>query len=194
MIGLIMAGGRGHRMNLPIEKLLLELDKPVILHVFDAMKNSGKFKQIIAATSKHSPNTALVLEKNQIKTIQTLGKGYSADLNFIIKQSDETFFVVSGDMPLLDEDIIQKIIQSSNSDHIWNTFVITESFANSLGIKSEYTVMCKNQTCLFTGISIIDSAKISNLEKIPEYYNIIDDKRIALNLNTVKDFDLIKSL
>ncbi len=188
-----MAGGRGSRMNLPTEKLLLELQKPVILHVFDAMKRSGMFKQIIAATSKNSPNTASLLEKNKIKTIQTLGKGYSEDLNFILKQFNETFFVVSGDMPLLDAEIIQKILHSSDSDHTWNTFVVTESFANSLGIKSEYTVTCKNQNCIFTGISIVNSAKISDFEKISEHYNIIDDKRIALNLNTVKDLDLIKS-
>ncbi|MEK6956471.1 MAG: 5-deoxyadenosylcobinamide phosphate nucleotidyltransferase, partial [Thermoproteota archaeon] len=33
MIGLVMAGGKGCRMNLLEEKLLLKYKKPVVLHV-----------------------------------------------------------------------------------------------------------------------------------------------------------------
>ena len=38
MIGLIMAGGKGTRMNLDNEKLLLKYKKPVILHAVDSLK------------------------------------------------------------------------------------------------------------------------------------------------------------
>ena len=41
MIGLIMAGGKGTRMQSNHEKLLLEYKKPLILHVIDALKNSN---------------------------------------------------------------------------------------------------------------------------------------------------------
>jgi len=37
MIGLVMAGGKGIRMNLDNEKLLLKYKKPVILHVVDSL-------------------------------------------------------------------------------------------------------------------------------------------------------------
>ena len=43
MIGLIMAGGKGTRMNLDNEKLLLKYKKPVILHVSDSLKISILF-------------------------------------------------------------------------------------------------------------------------------------------------------
>ena len=36
MIGIIMAGGKGSRMNLPEEKLLLKFKKPIILQVAEA--------------------------------------------------------------------------------------------------------------------------------------------------------------
>ena len=43
MIGLIMAGGKGTRMNMEQEKLLLNYKKPIILHVVDALKDSNCF-------------------------------------------------------------------------------------------------------------------------------------------------------
>ena len=45
MIGLVMAGGKGTRMNSSNEKLLLEYKKPVIFHVIDALKNSHCFSR-----------------------------------------------------------------------------------------------------------------------------------------------------
>ena len=51
MIGLIMAGGKGTRMNLNHEKLLLKYKKPIILHVVDSLKNSNCFSKILAKFS-----------------------------------------------------------------------------------------------------------------------------------------------
>ena len=46
MIGLIMAGGKGTRMNSDNEKLLLKYKKPVILHVVDSLNDSKCFSNI----------------------------------------------------------------------------------------------------------------------------------------------------
>ena len=43
MIALVMAGGKGTRMNLDNEKLLLEHKKPIILQVIDSLINSNCF-------------------------------------------------------------------------------------------------------------------------------------------------------
>jgi len=44
MIGLVMAGGKGSRMEFPTpEKLLLEYEKPVIFHVIDSINYSHCF-------------------------------------------------------------------------------------------------------------------------------------------------------
>ena len=51
MIGLVMAGGKGSRMNLDDEKLILKYKKPVILHVIDSLKNSKYFSKIKPVTS-----------------------------------------------------------------------------------------------------------------------------------------------
>ena len=76
MIGLVMAGGKGTRMDIPEEKLLLEYRKPIIFHVIDALKNSHCFSKVVVATSPNSPDTKRVLEERGIETLGTQGNGY----------------------------------------------------------------------------------------------------------------------
>ncbi len=71
MIGLVMAGGKGTRMNLDNEKLLLKYKKPIILHVVDSLKDSNCFSKILALTSSNSPNTKKLLQENNIEIFHT---------------------------------------------------------------------------------------------------------------------------
>jgi len=187
-----MAGGKGTRMDISNEKLLLEYKKPVIFHVIDALKNSHCFSQVIVATSPNSPDTKHVLEQNRIETLSTPGNGYVNDLNFLLQKMDGFVFVASGDLPLLDEEIIQKLVEF-NSESVWTSFLVSKKFLNSLGLESSLLVNSDNIECTYTGISIINANKIKNLNSVKENYIILDDKRIAFNLNTRKDYELLNS-
>nr|ABZ08665.1 hypothetical protein ALOHA_HF4000APKG3J11ctg1g46 [uncultured marine crenarchaeote HF4000_APKG3J11] len=193
MIGLVMAGGKGTRMDISNEKLLLEYKKPVIFHVIDALKNSHCFSKVIAATSQNSPDTKQALEQRGIETLTTSGSGYTSDLNFLLQSMDGFVFVVSGDLPLLDEKIIQDITEKFNSENVWTSFLVSKKFLNSLGLESSLLVNSDNIECTYTGISIINANKIKNLNSVKENYIILDDKRIAFNLNTRKDYELLNS-
>ena len=193
MIGLVMAGGKGTRMDISKEKLLLEYKKPVIFHVIDALKNSHCFSKVIAATSQNSPDTKQALEQRGIETLTTSGSGYTSDLNFLLQSMDGFVFVVSGDLPLLDEKIIQDITEKFNSESVWTSFLSSKEFLNSLGLESSLLVNSDNIECTYTGISIINANKIKNLNSVKENYIILDDKRIAFNLNTRKDYELLNS-
>jgi len=193
MIGLVMAGGKGTRMDISNEKLLLEYKKPVIFHVIDALKNSHCFSKVIAATSQNSPDTKQALEQRGIETLTTSGSGYTNDLNFLLQSMDGFVFVVSGDLPLLDEKIIQDITEKFNSESVWTSFLVSKKFLNSLGLESNLLINSGNIDCVHTGISIINADKIQNLDPVKENYIILDDKRIAFNLNTKKDYELLSS-
>ena len=186
-----MAGGKGSRMNLGGEKLLLEYKKPVILHVLDSLKDSNSFSKILAITSKNSPKTKKLIEKNNFETFDTPGTGYVEDLNSVLQTFHENVFVTSGDLPLLDKEIVQKIVHLFDSEKSWTSILITNKFLTSLGLESNYSINCQDQMCHYSGISLINSAKISSLENLVESYVIIDDKRIAFNLNSKRDFDLL---
>ena len=191
MISLIMAGGKGTRMNTKQEKLLLEYKKPVIMHVVDALKNSNCFSRIIAATSSNSPETEKTLRQSGVEIISTSGKDFVSDLNFVLRQLDDSVFITSGDLPLLDDKIIKQIAESYNSKNVWTSIVTTNKFLNSIGINSEYTT--KNKEYVYSGISLVNASEINNLESIEEDLVVIDDKRIGLNLNTKEDYELLCS-
>ena len=192
MIGLIMAGGRGTRMESNEEKLLLKYKKPVILHVVDALQDADCFSKIIALTSLNSPNTEKILKEPGIAIVSSRGESFVSDLNEILQQLDEMVFVTSGDLPLLDSQIVKTIIDHHEPERTWTSIVTTLSFQKTLGIKSDCIV--ENHDYVQTGISIVDAKKITNLDPVEEKFLVIDDKRIGLNLNTKDDYNLLRSL
>jgi adenosylcobinamide-phosphate guanylyltransferase len=193
MIGLVMAGGKGSRMEFPApEKLLLEYEKPIIFHVIDSLNDSYCFSKVFAATSSNSPDTKFELEQIGIETLDTSGDGYVNDLNFLLQKMSGSIFVVSGDLPLLDKEIIQKLVKF-NTKSVWTSFLVSKKFLNSLGLESNLLINYDDIDCVHTGISIINADKIQNLDQVKEDYIILDDKRIAFNLNTNEDFELLNS-
>ena len=45
--------------------------------------------------------------------------------------------------------------------------------------------------CIRDRISLINAAKINSFKNLDENYIVIDDKRIAFNLNTKEDYELL---
>ena len=191
MIGLIMAGGKGIRMNSDNEKLLLKYKKPVILHVVDSLNDSKCFSKILALTSLHSPNTKKLLQENNINTFDTSGIGHAEDLSLVLQSTNDSVLVTSGDLPLLDKEIVQQIVNYYDPKKIWTSILVTNKFLTTLGLKSNYSVNYNDEICHYTGISLINANKITSSENTNENYIIIDDKRVGFNLNTKQDYELL---
>ena len=173
------------------EKLLLEYKKPLILHVIDALKNSNCFEKIIAVTSPNSPQTHKILTENDVEVLETLGENFVTDLNYVLKKLDDYIFVTSGDLPLLDENIVKEIVDTTNPEKIWTSIVTTTSFQSSLNLDSECIISFNGEDHIHTGISIVNANKIKNLDFVEEDYLVINDKRVCLNINTKNDFELL---
>ena len=133
------------------------------------------------------------MKKNNFETFDTSGIGYVEDLNSVLQTIHENVFVTSGDLPLLDNKIVQKITHLFDSKKAWTSILVTKKFLTSLGLKSNYSVNYQDQTCHYTGISLINPAKITSLENLVENYIVIDDMRIAFNLNSKHDYDLLST-
>ena len=191
MIGLVMAGGKGTRMNLDDEKLLLKYKKPIILHVVDSLNDSKCFSKILALTSSNSPMTKKLLEQNKIDIFDTDGIGYVEDLSLVLQSTNDSVLVTSGDLPLLDKEIIQQIVNCYDPEKIWTSILVTNNFLAELGLESNYSIHYDDQKCNYTGISLVNANKISSSENISENYIIVDDKRVAFNLNTKQDYELL---
>ena len=191
MIGFVMAGGKGTRMNLDDEKLLLKYKNSIILHVVDSLNDSNCFSKILAITSLHSPKTKKLLQENNIKTFDTSGIGYAEDLSLVLQSTNDSVLVTSGDLPLLDKEILQQIVNCYDPKKIWTSILVTNKFLTTLGLKSNYSVNYNDEICHYTGISLINANKITSSENTNENYIIIDDKRVGFNLNTKQDYELL---
>lgn len=191
MIGLVMCGGKGTRMKLPEEKLLLKYKKPLIEHVITALEDSGLFSKIVCVTSNNAPKTRKFVSGLGVDVLETRGSGYSTDLGESLSKFDEPVFVTSGDMPLLDAEIIKKIMALVNAGDAWTSILVRRSFLDSLGLEAEFFIDYMGEDCAYTGISIVDPTKAQNMQPVTESYVVLDDKRIAANLNTKKDYDLV---
>jgi adenosylcobinamide-phosphate guanylyltransferase len=114
-IAIIMAGGRGTRMNSIQEKPLIELrGKPLILHVLQALEESRDVERILVATSSYTPQTALLMNKLGFEIVKTPGAGYIEDLAYLISRDefkDQIFLTVTSDLPLITGEIIDQVLE-----------------------------------------------------------------------------------
>ncbi len=94
---------------------------------------------------------------------------------------------------MLDEEIIKKIVNLYDSSNHWTSILVTKKLLYSLGLSPSVDIEFDNQICSYTGISLINSKQISNLQNIEENYVIMDDKRIGFNVNTKQDYDLLST-
>src|SRR5437867_7506062 len=152
MIGLVMCGGKGTRMDSLEEKLLIKYKNPVIQHVITALQDSRIFSKIVCATSPNAPKTRQFVNALGINTTETKGNGYVNDLMEALLNFDEIVFVASGDMALLDDKIVRKIVKFSNDKEPWTCVLVRKIFLDSLGIEAEYIVRYDKEECVYSGI------------------------------------------
>jgi len=123
-----------------------------------------------------------------LKNIQTFVKQ-----KLRVKWLDEYVLVVPGDLPFLNENMVSYIVKEKHPDTLWRSYLVTKAFLTSLGLKSEFTTIFQNKECCFSGISIINAKEINNLNSVEENFQILNDKRIAFNLNTMEDYNLLST-
>ena len=114
-------------------------------------------------------------------------------MNLFLKSVNEEVLVVPGDLPLLNENMVSSIVKEKHPDTLWRSYLVTKDFLTSLSLKSEFTTTFQNKECCFTGISLVNAKEINNLNSVEENFQILNDKRIAFNLNTMEDYNLLST-
>lgn len=187
---LIMAGGKGTRMKLDVEKPLVEVNgKPLVQYVVDALKNTDKISNILVATSKNTPRTESFLKERGIDTIETPGDGYVQDLGFIISnfELDDILLTITADLPLINSDIISHVLEEyEKSDKPAMSVLVPIHVFDGYGIKP--TMIFEN--LIPSGLNILRSINKAQDEKVL----IIERIELALNINTYEDIKLLKNL
>ncbi len=205
---LIIIQARTNSQRFP-KKVLYKLEnKPIIVHVLDRLKKSKFKNNLIVATSDKSSDDRLVrlLKKKKIKIYRGNLKNVSERLYETALKLKEKYFVrVSGDSPVIDVKILDKLIEIfkkkkySNYDIITNVFPKTFPKGMSFEIIKREIIsknmkfMTENEKEHVTKYFYKNSAKfkIKNLENFnKKKYNLdltldkkIDLKRIKIYLN-----------
>ena len=187
---LIMAGGKGTRMELDVEKPLVKINgKPMIQYVIDALKNTDKINKIIAATSKNTPETRNFLDKQRIDVIETPGNGYVHDLGFIISnfELDDVLLTVTSDLPLINSDILEYVLEEyEKSNKPAMSVLVPVHVFEKHNIKPTMVF----EKLIPSGLNILRSINKTQDEKVL----IIERIELALNINTCEDIKLLKKL
>jgi adenosylcobinamide-phosphate guanylyltransferase len=195
---LIMAGGKGKRIGLAIEKPLLPfLRRPLIEWVVEAVKSAKKVSEFYIITSENAPETEKKCLKDGLKVIRTDGKSYHDDLMqaMLKAQSRCAVLTIPADLPALTGKFLDKVIstfevQGKDALAVFVPIKTREKLELSISSTDEY----KGTWYAVSGVNIINGARIQDEGKIDTSAIITDEIEVLLNINTLKDLDIAEKI
>ncbi|KXB05217.1 hypothetical protein AKJ49_01265 [candidate division MSBL1 archaeon SCGC-AAA382A03] len=192
-VGLIMAGGKGKRMDSKVEKPLIKLNgKPMLEHIIEPLKELDEIEKIVVAFSPYTPETAKFAKSLSVITLKTPGEGFHADMKEAIKEiGEKPVLVISADLPLINRSILKEIIArfEKSSKPSLCVFVNFDDFNFSQEDKTTSRVDGKSVSP--AGINIIEGGKI-NEPKIEQENMTLSRPELALNINDKKTLALAR--
>jgi adenosylcobinamide-phosphate guanylyltransferase len=194
VIAAVMCGGLASRMKEPVEKPMLEVGgRPMIARVIDSLRNSRRFKRIVAAVSPNTPATRDFLESSGVEIVETPGRGYSSDLSVLLGSfRPERVFVISADMPLVDGRIIAEIAAKTQSSPVLSV-VLAKRFVEIVGFTPSANIIMNGVEYCQSGISLFDTSRRAQ-GIMKEEYLVMDKVEVAVNVNTKEELVLAEKL
>ena len=192
---ILMAGGRGTRLEVPCEKPLFKLcDKPLINYVIDNLKESKLIDKIVIAVSHHTTETTKYLNSlgEDFQILDTSGDDYLTDLSYILdyfekKSSEDTLLFINADLPFISAETIDYVLEyySKSSKDALSTLVPVEIF-DELGLDYSYEF----NGYVPSGLNVLRSVNIVQ----DEDQLVIPKRELALNINTLLDSKVAEKL
>ncbi len=195
---LIMAGGRGKRMGLPVEKPLLPfLGKPLIDWVAEALACAEKVSEFYVVTSINTPETEKHCLSKGWTVLRTEAKGYHNDLKQAILTASlmGPVLTIPADLPAITGEFLDKIIgefEACGKD-FFAVFVPISTRA-SLGLSVSSTDEHKGEWYAVSGVNIVNGAKSQSEGKIETSAIITKEVEVLLNINTLKDLEIAERI
>ena len=195
---LIMAGGKGTRMGLPVEKPLVPfLGKPLLDWVVNAVKFAKNISGLYVVTSPNTPETEKKCAKAGLRILKTDGKGYHDDLKQAILKANfqGPVLIMPSDVPALTGEVLDKIVSAyeKNGKDALAVFVPIEKRLQ-LGLSVSSTDEYKGVWYAVSGVNIINAKRILSEGKIETGAIVTDEIEVLLNVNTLKDLEVAEKI
>jgi len=195
---LIMAGGKGKRMGLPVEKPLLPfLGKPLVDWVAGAVASAVKVSEFYVVTSGNAPETEKHCVSKGWKVLRTDAKGYHNDLRQAVLMAGlmGPVLTIPADLPAITGKFLDKVIgefEVCGKDFL-AVFVPIQT-RESLGLSVSSTDEYKGEWYAVSGVNIVNGAKIQGEGKIETSAIIAEETEVLLNINTLKDLEIAEKI
>ena len=192
---ILMAGGMGTRLKVPVEKPLFKLhDKPLIKFVLDNLSASKLIDEIIIAVSPHTRETAQYLKTLDLnfKILDTSGDDYLTDLSYILdyfeeKSDKDTLLFINADLPFISTETIDYVLDyyfKSPKDAL--SILVPVEIFEDLGLEYSYEF----DGNVPSGLNVLRSVNIIQ----DEDRLVMPKVELALNINTIPDSKVAERL
>jgi adenosylcobinamide-phosphate guanylyltransferase len=195
---LIMAGGKGKRVGLPVEKpLLLFLGKPLVDWVVEAVVSAEKVADFYVVTSANTPKTEKHCFSKGWKVLRTNANGYHDDLKQAAALAGlmGPVLTIPADLPAVTGKFLDKVIGQFEvcGKDFFAVFVpipAREGLGLSVSSFDEY----KGEWYAVSGVNIVNGVKIQSEGKIETSALITKEVEVLLNINTLKDLEIAEKI
>ncbi|MFB3888114.1 MAG: NTP transferase domain-containing protein [Candidatus Bathyarchaeia archaeon] len=195
---LIMAGGKGKRMGLPVEKPLLPvLGKPLLDWVVDAVQSAERVSGFYVVTSPNTPETEKRCASMGWRFLRTDAKGYHEDLKQAVRLADlqGPVLTIPADLPAVTGKFLDRVVgafEVSGKDFF--AVFVPISVRERLGLSVCSTDEFRGVWHAVSGVNIVNGAKIQGEGKIETDAIVTDEFEVLLNINTPKDLEIAEKL
>jgi adenosylcobinamide-phosphate guanylyltransferase len=191
---LIMAGGQGKRMGLPVEKPLLQLlGKPLVDWVAEAIVSAMNISEFYVVTSLNTPQTEQHCQNKGWKVLHTNAGGYHNDLRQAANMAalKGSILTVPADSPAITGKFLDKIINQFEAfDKDFYAVFVPIQTRESLGLSVDSTDEYQGVWYAVSGVNIVNGTRIQGDGKIETNALITEEVEVLLNINNVKDLEI----
>jgi len=194
LTAIVMAGGKGKRLSLELEKpLLLIGGKPMIQRVIEALSASPSIGEIVAAVSPHTPRTRdYLLFIGEVTVLETSGIGYHEDMKEAISRlGAKPFLVTSADLPFLSPAIVEEIAKEYFARGK-PALTVVRPLRRQLECESIRVVRVNGANYVPCGINVVDGSKIDEPYLEEDFYAV--DTPELFNVNTLEEYLMARRL
>jgi adenosylcobinamide-phosphate guanylyltransferase len=191
--GLVMAGGRGSRLGVGVEKPLLPIcGEAMLKRVVKALKSSKFVEAVFIAVSEWTPNTKREAERLGI-VIETGGLGYVDDLREALRvvwagYGFKDVVVASSDLPLLDGELIDDVVKryvESGKEAL--TVVVDREAYEGLGFDAEYLIEYGGKLAVPVGLNVLRADLVDRKNLLEEEVYLHPRVERLVNVNTIEE-------
>jgi adenosylcobinamide-phosphate guanylyltransferase len=198
MDAIVMAGGFGQRLGMGEKPCVELLGKPLISYVIDTLRTAKEIDRVFVAVSPVTPKTEVMLQeryKGEVRVIRTFGGNYVGDMIYAVETAQSTgpVMIIMSDLPLLNPELIDSVIEKYREAGTPALSVyVPINVCKGIGIRPDTVFNKDGKLIVPVGINILDSNQIRSEQE--DFNLILENPKIAFNVNTVEDLQRCKDL